>query len=158
MHSKLLLMSGKYLNHAKLTLKFCLILSSDTDYFISCQVSSACPNPHPGCQCYKSPCSKALFIFILSTDPQPAGPWNQKEGGGSGELETAKSDGYLAPTSCVTWSRWHCLSEHQFGLLPHLSGWRLSTTSFREGYRDHPTCIVGGVYPVSIISLSGPLS
>lgn len=40
MYSKLLLMSGKYLNQAKLTLKFCLILSLDTDYFI---FVSGCP-------------------------------------------------------------------------------------------------------------------
>ena len=40
MYSKLLLMSGKHLNQAKLTLKFCLILSSDTDYFI---FVSGCP-------------------------------------------------------------------------------------------------------------------
>lgn len=45
MHSKLLLMSGKYLNHAKLTLKFCLILSSDIRlfYFMSSVLSLSKP-------------------------------------------------------------------------------------------------------------------
>ena len=43
MYSKLLLMSGKHLNQAKLTLKFCLILSSDTDYFIFVSITFFLP-------------------------------------------------------------------------------------------------------------------
>lgn len=44
-------------------------LSSDADYFISCQVVPSWPNLCPSCQCHLSLCTKALFIFTSVPGP-----------------------------------------------------------------------------------------
>ena len=80
MYSKLLLMSGKHLNQAKLTLKFCLILSSDTGYFI---FISGCPELDQTPVLLGSATRllvKGFWVCIPFTGPYQAEPWTQKEG------------------------------------------------------------------------------
>lgn len=78
MYSKLLLMNGKYLNQAKLTLQFCLICSSDTDSFILIVPSLA----KPPSSCPVSPVSlkRGSLPLILYKAPQRAALWTHKEG------------------------------------------------------------------------------